>query len=183
MRLTILSMLLGPTIDLQLRRYVSLRANKIKKTKKTSYDWSKLIEDTQVRREYAIEVTNRFHALEDLNDNETADNMYNKHYRSSQGSSWSQHSPLKPKSKRRVPWENDKVTKARQKLKELITIKSATPKQENLDKVKVAKEDLDERMRWSGRIMWKTRSSNYRMHMRTRNPNWYGPQLMTFQGG
>ena len=94
---------------------LSLRINKINKTKKIPYEWSKLMDDGNVRREYTIDVSNRFQALQDLREYETADSVYNNIMEAHKKAA-EIHIPLKPKYKKRVPWDNINVAEKRQKL-------------------------------------------------------------------
>ena len=119
-----------------------MRANTTNRTKKIPYDWSKLLYDENVRSKYTVDVYNRFQALQEICDSETADSMYNNIIEAHKMAAET-HVPLKPKCKLRVPWENDKVAEKRQNLKELHNIKSANPSKSNIDRVKAAKKDLD----------------------------------------
>ena len=100
------------------------------------------MKDNQIRTNYATEVTNRFHVLQDLNTNDNANSTYNNIIEANRIAT-ANIIPLKPKEKRHIPWEKKKVSEKRQKLKELNNIKLTKPTQENLDRVKVAKGDLN----------------------------------------
>ena len=100
------------------------------------------MEDNQIIANYATEVTHRFHVLQDLNTNDIADSTYNNILEAHRTAA-ANNIPLKPKAKRHFPWEKKKVSEERKKLKELNNSRLANPAQENLDKVKVAKADLN----------------------------------------
>ena len=122
---------------------LSLRAKKIRKTKKIPYYWSKLKDDEQVMRNYTVDIVNRFQVLQNLNnDDETADSMY-KNIVEAHKKAAETHIPLKPKQIKHVPWESSDVTNKRQKLKDLNNIKNANLTEENVSKVTAAKKDLD----------------------------------------
>ena len=100
------------------------------------------MDDGHVRTEYTIDVSNRYQALQDLCDRETADSMYNNIVEAHKKAA-EIHIPVKSKCKQRVPWENNKVSEKRQKLKELHNIKSTNPTTESTNRVEAAKMDLD----------------------------------------
>ena len=92
---------------------LSLQANKIKKTKKIPYDWSKLKDDEQVMRKYTVDIVNRFQVLQNLNDDDqAADSMY-KNIVEANKTAAETHIPLKPKQIRHVLRESSDVTNKR----------------------------------------------------------------------
>ena len=120
---------------------LSLRTNKLPKTKKTPYDWSKLRSEEDVKVRYSIEVKNRFEVLENKAEDTTADTMYNNIMHAHQEAA-KLHIPLKPRRKKGVIWESAKIIEKREALHEELRNESrdADSKREHIER---AKADLD----------------------------------------
>lgn len=122
---------------------LSLRANVIKKTKKIQYDWSQLLTDDNIKTAYSVEVTNHYNALQDLTDDNTSNTQYNNiieaHSRAAET-----HVPVKPRKKRRVPWEDQNITEKREELKRFHAYMVKNPTIENEAKAEEMKKELDD---------------------------------------
>ena len=81
------------------RLRLSLRQNKTSSLKKIRYDWSKLLTDNSIKNLYTVEVSNRYHALQDLEDLDGANKMY-KNIISAHEEAAKSHIPVKNKVKR-----------------------------------------------------------------------------------
>ena len=97
---------------------LSLRSN-ISKSKKTmSHDWSKLLNDKNIKNSYAVEIRNRFEQLKNLNpDNFSKNDIYGNIIKA-HAEAAEKYVPKKIKPKRDLPWENDVVCKKRNELNE-----------------------------------------------------------------
>lgn len=120
---------------------LSLRANKPRSNKRANYDWDKLRTDKTVRDAYTVEVQNRFEVLQSLDEDGSADALY-ENIITAHKESAEKHIPHKPKRKRHVPWQNVGVTCKREALKEAHKLKIAFPTNENSEKLEQAKKDL-----------------------------------------
>ena len=83
-----------------------------------SHDWSKLLNDENIKNNYAVEIRNRFEQLQNLNPdnfstNDICENTIKAHAEASE-----KYVPKKIKPKRDLPWENDVVCKKRNELNE-----------------------------------------------------------------
>ena len=121
---------------------LSLRANKVKKSRQPKYDWSKLITDDTIKTAYTVEVRNRFEALQNLSSDESCDSLYQNIVVAHQKSS-ELHIPTKPKQKLRVPWETADIVSKRKALHEAFKANQCSRSDENTQKVENAKNELD----------------------------------------
>ena len=119
---------------------LSLRANKKKSNKSIPYDWSTLINDKDIQKQYNIKVQNRFELLQNEDSEpKTPSNTYNNFVKAHEEAA-KECIPLKPNVKRRKPWESKAICEKREKLKEITNIKEekqVTPS--NLNKQKFLK--------------------------------------------
>ena len=119
----------------------SLRANKRKANSQPQYDWSVLLNSEGIQNQYIITVKNRFESLQ----HEADDNIPNATYESfvtAHSDTAEACIPLKPKRKRRVPWETTVVTEKREHLKKLAKTRNTYPTKSNIAAFKHAQKRL-----------------------------------------
>ena len=96
---------------------LSLRANKKTSSKFPPYNWSALATNAELKEQYSVAVYNKFSALQATiakpSPNETYNNFVLSHEEAAKDNI-----PLKPKSKKHIPWESDSIKDKRMKLKE-----------------------------------------------------------------
>jgi hypothetical protein len=105
---------------------LSLRANKSTKNAITPLDWSSLREDENIRNRYSIAVRNRFEALQQNDEHPNADSTYN-NFVSAHKNAAEIVIPLKPKLKRKIPWETENISKKREYLQKAACRKNSIP--------------------------------------------------------
>ena len=89
---------------------MSLRANKKKNSKCKPYDWKRLTHDTEIRNEFIVTVKNIFLSLH----NSHAENTLSESTRYTYFEiAANKVIPLKPKLKKRIPWETEKICQKR----------------------------------------------------------------------
>ena len=76
--------------------------------KRINYDWNSLLYNDDVKTAYAVEVRNRFEALQTAIDNETSDTKSNNIIDAHKEAAVI-HIPKKPKRKSHTLWENEKA--------------------------------------------------------------------------
>ena len=102
---------------------LSLRANKIKSSRQTPYDWSTLKKGSDIANSFTIKLKNRFEALEHEN-LESSPNTTFDNFTLSCEEAAKQTVPLKKKLKKRVPWENQEITERRKSLRRMAEIRT-----------------------------------------------------------
>ena len=125
-------------VSLKIR--LSLRANKKQALNRTLYDWSTL-SDPNICNHYSIVVKNRFSALQADDENPTANSTY-ENFVTTHHEAAAECIPVKPKIKRRVPWESKQVIAKRESLKKASNVKRTKPTKTNITKFKKAQKDL-----------------------------------------
>ena len=123
---------------------LSLRANKKKSSIKPPFDWKQLSSNADIRNKFTITLQNRFSQLQNEdNDNIIPNNTYinfmNAHKQAAED-----FIPLKHKTKRKVPWENEIVEQKRECLKMLANLKNKTPTSTNIRNYRKARQELEE---------------------------------------
>ena len=121
---------------------LSLRANKSKSAKSPPYDWATL-RDEHILHKYSVCLKNRYQALQDLGTSPTPSQKYDNFVEAHEIAA-EKHIPLKPKTKKRVPWETAAIQGKRKKVKEAANLKNKNPSQLNERKYKKAIKDLNE---------------------------------------
>ena len=122
---------------------LSLRSNKVKTQSTQRYDWSSLKNDAEVRDQYTITVKNRYEALLAESDDVTPTEKY-AHFITAHDEAASQCIPLKPKLKKRVPWETEAVTQKRNLVKTLSKVKNKRQTKSNKAKFKQSQQELSD---------------------------------------
>ena len=120
---------------------LSLRANKPKVANSPRYDWSTLFTNDDIRNRYTITVRNKFDSLQQIADDHTPNTTYD-NFVVAHSEAAADCIPLKPKAKRRVPWETVAVTEKREHLKRVAKIKNIKPTKRNIANFKIAQQDL-----------------------------------------
>ena len=94
------------TADIKL----SLRDNTKKNSKFKPYDWTRLTHDTEIRNAFIITVKNRFLSLQNSDAETTlsASTRYT-YFEKACKDAANKVIPLKPKLKKRIPWETEKI--------------------------------------------------------------------------
>ena len=89
---------------------LSQRANKMKDRKCKPYDWATLQHDTKIRKELIITVKNCFSALinSDASSTSIINKIYTKFEKACKEAAYKV-IPLKPKLKKRIPWETAEI--------------------------------------------------------------------------
>ena len=121
---------------------LSLRANSTNTTKKIPYDWSKLVNDEDVRNEYSVAVRNSYRALQDLADDDTSNTMYDNIMKAHDKAA-EDHIPLKKKQKKRIPWENDVITEKRRYLNQCYKQRQGATTEDSNANLESAKQELE----------------------------------------
>ena len=120
-----------------------LRANRNAKSKKKYYNWALLSSNENVKEAYTIEVKNRFQILQDLDENATADSMYENIIKA-HNESVNLHVPVRKRNKRKNVWESLNISEKRQHLQKAFVINQKNPNPTNKDQVEKAKHELDD---------------------------------------
>ena len=122
---------------------LSLRSNKPKSNSGPRYIWSSLRNNDDVRTKFIITLNNRFDALQHENDEISPNSTY-QNFEIATKEAAEACVPLKPKVKRRVPWETKEVVEKRENLKKAVLLKNSNPTQTNERKFKAAQTTLSE---------------------------------------
>lgn len=101
-----------------------------------------MIVDNDVKTVYTVDVKNRFHALQHLAIDDSFNTMYENIIKANQKSA-ELHVPLKPKAKRRVPWENEEICRKRLLLKNAHQRIHENLTPEDIKTLEIAKNNLD----------------------------------------
>ena len=112
---------------------LSLRANKRRKSNRKNFEWSELRNNSTLRSPFVIKVQNRFEALQNTSLLPTANSIYT-NFEISCKEIAAETIPLKPKTKRRIPWENLNIRNKRKILHEATQQKDNNPTIENISK-------------------------------------------------
>ena len=121
---------------------LSLRANKLSKTRQIKNDWSRLIIDENVKTAYMVDVENRLEQLQVDTFDKTADSTYNNMIKAHNKAA-KLHIPERARSKRRLPWENDDICKKQKALYNVYEMKKINHNAKNMMRVDDAKAELD----------------------------------------
>ena len=105
---------------------LSLRANKKTSSKFPPYNWSALATNAELKEQYSVAVYNKFSALQATIDEPSPNETYNNFVLSHEEAA-KDNIPLKPKSKKHIPWESDSIKDKRMKLKEKSSTKRSKP--------------------------------------------------------
>ena len=107
---------------------LKLRANKINQ-QQPKYNWAKLNEDTDIKEKYTLEVQNRFSILNAEENTQSAESIYQSITRAHEAAA-KETIPLKPKTKKQSPWEDQEINHLRSavKNKQEIYMKETTTK-------------------------------------------------------
>ena len=125
-------------VSLKLR--LSLRANKKQELSRPRYDWTSL-SDPNTLTSYTTTVRNRFDDLQANEPNPTANTTY-ENFVTTHREAATECIPVKPKIKRKVPWESKQVIEKRELLKQASNMKKSNPTKSNFSKYKKAQKDL-----------------------------------------
>ena len=122
---------------------MSLRANTKKNSKCKPYDWTRLTHDTEIRNAFIITVKNRFLSLQNSDAETTlsASTRYT-YFEKACKDAANKVIPLKPKLKKRIPWETEKICQKRDILHKAAQLKGSSPTQMNINKFINAQESL-----------------------------------------
>ena len=120
---------------------LSLRVNKKKTSKNKTYDWSCLKNNTEIRKSFITKVKNRFEILLNTSSTKTADSTF-AHFETSRKEIDKEIIPLKPKLKKRIPWETLEIFNKRTILQETAEKRNSHPTMENIRKFKKAQTNL-----------------------------------------
>ena len=131
---------------------MSLRANKTRESSRPPYNWSSLANDVQVRNEFTITLRNRFDALQAKGNDPTPNTVYQNFVRVHQEAA-KKCIPLRPKIKRKAPWESDAVIAKRENLKRIAKQSNRYPTRQNVNKKKQALNELN--------AVYQTEQQNY----------------------
>ena len=122
---------------------LSLRANKFKSSCNPSYDWSTLRKATQERDSFILTLRNRFDALQEESEIVSPNSTFI-NFESACKDAASENIPVKTKMKKRTPWETKKISNTRKELKKIAEVKNANPSLANAEKLKAARNKLNE---------------------------------------
>ena len=110
---------------------MSLRANKTRKSNRKNFEWSELRNNSALRSSFVIKVQNRFEALQNTSFLPTANSIYS-NFEIACKEIAAEIIPLKPKTKRRIPWENLNIKNKRTILHEAAQQKDNNPTIEHM---------------------------------------------------
>ena len=118
---------------------LSLRANKIKSPHYPPYDWSQLRTNNAIAQSFTLAVRNRFDSRQTrkCTPNETFE-----HFEKACKDAAEKEVPLKPKQKKRLPWESAQVTKKREELMNAAKLKNEKASRSNKARFKRAQAAL-----------------------------------------
>ena len=107
---------------------LKLQANKINQ-QQPKYNWTKFNEDTDIKEKYTLEVQNRFSILNAEENTQSAESIYQSITRAHEAAA-KETIPLKPKTKKQSPWEDQEINHLRSavKNKQEIYMKETTTK-------------------------------------------------------
>ena len=122
---------------------MSLRANKKKNSKYKPYDWTRLTHGTEIRNAFIVTVKNRFLSLQNFDAENTlsAGTRYT-YFEKACKDAANKVIPLKPKLKKRIPWETEKICQKRDIIHKSAQLKESSPTQMNINKFINAQEYL-----------------------------------------
>ena len=120
---------------------LSLRANKKKSEKMAPYDWSVLRRNADTRNQFVTQVNNRFAVLQDLTPTISSNSTFN-NFQMACKETAAETIPLKPKVKKRKPWENEQICQKRKTLREAAQLRDTQPSPENTNFFNDARTEL-----------------------------------------
>ena len=120
---------------------LSLRANNKKSEKIAPYDWSVLKLNADIRNEFVTQVHNRFAVLQDLTPSISSNSIFN-NFQMACKETAAETIPLKPKVKKRKPWENKEICQKRKTLREAAKLRDSQPSPENRSLFNEARTEL-----------------------------------------
>ena len=120
---------------------LSLRANNRKLNTSPPYLWKSLVHDRNVRDRYTIQVRNRFDILETENIVDDPNTTYENFIKAHQEAA-SSCVPLKPKKRKRVPWESQAIQDQREKIRSSAARKNDKPTPQNVTKFNREKQKM-----------------------------------------
>ena len=121
---------------------LSLRATKKKSLATPPFDWKQMKYDNHLKERFCLTLNNRFEALINETVSPTTDQQYTAFVKAHKEAA-TEHMPLKPKVKQRIPWECNKISEARLRLKKIAMTKNKNPSRSNITKYNAAKRTLD----------------------------------------
>ena len=95
---------------------LTLRAPKETRVRQKSYNWGLVVNDGEVRDSFTVEVKNRFTALQALSDDNDINTRFNNIAKACDEAAITC-VPEKPKKKKNVPWDTQKMKSQRKVLK------------------------------------------------------------------
>ena len=122
---------------------LSLRANKTYKSKNVNYNWALLMRDENVREAYTIEVKNRYQVLQNLNEEMSANMMY-ENIIQAHNESAKQHIPIRKRQIKGNAWETIEVCDKRRSLHEAYEVNRKNPNSTNRLRLENEKIELDD---------------------------------------
>ena len=122
---------------------LSLRANKKKSSSTVPYDWKSLTNNTEVQNAFITKLRNSFSALQDTTTTPNADTTYN-HFQKACRETAAATIPVKPKVKKRTPWESEEICQKRKQLHEAALLKDSQPTPDNITSLGNARSALKE---------------------------------------
>ena len=106
---------------------LSLRANRRRSSKIPQYDWSVLKTNELIKPNFVIELKNRFSVLQETAETQTTANSIFKNFEDACKETAEKNIPLKPKVKKRNPWETPEICMIRDDLQKAIQKKDSQP--------------------------------------------------------
>ena len=129
---------------------LSLRQNKSSSNKKVRYDWSKLLTDNNIKELYTVEVSNRFQALQDLEENS---NTIYINIISAQEDVARRYIPVKNKVKQHVQWLNANIVEKRKAMLEVLDYSNRVKTRNSVKRLDDAKMQLKKLISKNKKIM------------------------------
>ena len=122
---------------------LSLRQSKISSKRKVKYNWNKLLTDNNIKNRYTVEVRNRYQALQDLDGNKDANQVYT-NIMSAHEEAAKCSIPVKVRLKQRVPWEDENILEKRETAKKAYEESLKKKTRRSVAKLEDAKKELQE---------------------------------------
>ena len=122
---------------------LSLRQSKTSSKKKIRYDWNKLLTDRNIKDLYTVEIQNQYQALQDLDGNENANQIYS-NIMSAHEEAAKSRVPVKVKVKQHVPWEDENIIAKRETARKAYKESLKKKTRGSVAKLEEAKKELQE---------------------------------------
>ena len=136
---------------------LSLQANKKKSGQVVPYDWNVLRTNLDICNNFVIQLSNRFKDLQDSMPTKSTNTTFNNFQKACKEIA-SNTIPLKPKVKKRKPWETEEICQRRKDLHTAAKLRNTYSSPENSNQFNNARSALKMPMKWNKPNISKIRS-------------------------